>query len=395
MGGPPEDTVRYLAHSLQQFQFKYQARLPGSPDGTYNIRIQHSPSPQEYRTLRAYAGLPPIPPMSDETRPFRPEHMYCCTVTFKPSSEFLDQELMPVFGPTTTRVSSGCVKVETDSSSIKPEANADAKPCDSDSHREVNNEETTHNRYEIAELHVAPWHEGQGLEDVILDYFLDVASLFNAYFPALSEDETKVLEPSVTVKARDDFDMKFYASKGFVKNDTDKNNSPRDMILERGVIRALAKKRREDEKKNEPRPTKSRVEEWDDNYIWTKGRKAYEEILEVEGLLEKLRPKIPAEQGEGQLEDMLEDLSDIIQSIEMAEEVLNDKDVTRMIEEPEADMSCGMASFSEDIPGRDGKEKRVLPVRQRSGTCTVIDERKNVVRVKAERLSRMSRSSSI
>lgn len=274
---------------------------------------------------------------------------------------------------------------------------------------------------------------------MILGYLLDVASLHDAQFPALSKDEEiesereEEQEPIVVVKAMDDFDKEFYASKGFVESDTAKGDQFSHMVLKEGVIRTLAKVRREEERNNEALAKKSRVEEWDDDDIWTTRRKEYEEISKAEGVLEKPRP----EREEEQPEDILEDPSDIIQSIEKPEEILtNDLDVIRTIEEPEkilkngSDvtqrieqaeevMSWGMVSLSEDIPrqygqkrrafpirlrsesrpsedipGQDEKKRMALPVRMRSepriGTC----ERQNVARVRKEALSRRCRASS-
>lgn len=132
--GCPKDTVRYLANSLQHLQFKHQARLPGSSEGTYNIRIQHSPRPHAYRALRARAGLPPKSLRVHERRSPKPEHVYCCTVTFKPFSSFLDQELTLVFDPKNTCVGSGPVKVETDSTSVRQEATVDASSTNEPNH---------------------------------------------------------------------------------------------------------------------------------------------------------------------------------------------------------------------------------------------------------------------
>lgn len=235
---------------------------------------------------------------------------------------------------------------------------------------------------------------------MILEYLLDVVSLYDAHFPELSEDEAIEIEreeerePIVTVKAMDDFDKEFYASKGFVESDAGKDDSLRHMVLKEGVIGALAKKRREEERNNEVLAKKSSVEEWDNDDIWTRRRKQYEGILEAEGVLEKPRPGRPAEQEE-QPEEILKNDMDVIQTIERPEEVMNqDMNVIQRTEPPEEVKSEGVVSISEDIPGPDGQKRMALPIRLRSEPRIYTDARQNAARVRKEALSRRSLASS-
>lgn len=81
------DTVAFHAERLQR---KYQAQLPGSSEGLYDFRIDYTPRPHAYRTLRVRAGLPPRTLRFGVKPSTEFELAYCCTITFTPSRAILD-----------------------------------------------------------------------------------------------------------------------------------------------------------------------------------------------------------------------------------------------------------------------------------------------------------------
>lgn len=114
---------------------------------------------------------------------------------------------------------------------------------------------------------------GNKLMDLILRYFLDVISLHEAQRPELGDSGWgRKREPTVVVMAKNnDADKKFYASHGFVESDEALEVGNRAiksqvlrMVLKEGVIRALVNKRNE--------------EQMDDEDVWTRRRREYEQI---------------------------------------------------------------------------------------------------------------------
>ncbi|CCC08684.1 hypothetical protein SMACR_06843 [Sordaria macrospora] len=111
----PGDTLPFLVNRLQ---FKYQAQLPGSSEGTYHFRIHHTPRPHAYRILRVRAGLPQDALRFGVDPSTRPPLVYSCTITFQPFSSILDWDLTPVVKPNNNCVDSVPQKVDTDSTTI-------------------------------------------------------------------------------------------------------------------------------------------------------------------------------------------------------------------------------------------------------------------------------------
>ncbi|KAJ4398970.1 hypothetical protein N0V85_006150 [Neurospora sp. IMI 360204] len=313
----PGDTVPFLVDRLQ---FKYQAQLPGSSEGTYNFRVHHTPRPHAYRILRVRAGLPQDTLRFGAKPSTEPGLAYCCTITFTPISSIISWDLFPVVKPNNSCFGSVPHMVSTDSTIVNPMAIVDVsstKEIDhgtdtaalqpstitspnaavdvssfvSGSYRKGKERETNINvhptqasptmtviEYEpIIDYEPAPVAFGRiiwdWLMDVILRYLLDVISLHEAQRPGESETGwEREREPTVVVIAKDDdADKKFYASYGFVKSDEALEVSDKAiegqflrMVLKEGVIRALVKKRR--------------AGEMDGEDIWTRRRREYEQM---------------------------------------------------------------------------------------------------------------------
>ncbi|KAK1776369.1 hypothetical protein QBC45DRAFT_471860 [Copromyces sp. CBS 386.78] len=111
----PGDTLPFLVNRLQ---YKYQAQLPGSSQGTYHFRIHHTPRPHAYRILRVRAGLPQDALRFGENPSARHGLVYSCTITFQPFSSILDWDLTPVVKPRKSCADSVPHEVDTDSTTI-------------------------------------------------------------------------------------------------------------------------------------------------------------------------------------------------------------------------------------------------------------------------------------
>lgn len=108
----PGDSVPFLVNRLQ---FKYQAQLPGSSEGTYHFRIHETPDPHAYRILRVRSGLPQEALRFGTGPSTKPELAYSCTITFQPFSSILDGDLTPVVKSNKSCVDSVPHEVDTDS----------------------------------------------------------------------------------------------------------------------------------------------------------------------------------------------------------------------------------------------------------------------------------------
>ncbi|KAK3489057.1 uncharacterized protein B0T23DRAFT_406323 [Neurospora hispaniola] len=349
----PGDTVAFHAERLQR---KYQAQLPGSSEGFYDFRIDYTPRPHAYRTLRVRAGLPPrmlrfgVKPSTEF------ELAYCCTITFtpfraildlsRPSSEASwDSEGEYESDPQVDQLSScssGSVpyNIKTENTIIDsgPSLTTNFESLEvsssvSLSDRNDKDRKTEHDCYEIAELHADMEYGGNKLMDLILRYFLDVISLHEAQRPELGDSGWgREREPTVVVMAKnDDADKKFYASHGFVESDEALEVSDRAiesqvlrMVLKEGVIRALVNKRNE--------------EQMDDEDVWTRRRREYERIwIQAE---DRRRDK--------RREEILKE------SLSLSEDTSGNECL---------EMSVGVLCSVQDTPGDGAKRANSLPLR--------------------------------
>lgn len=110
---------------VDRLQFKYQAQLPGSSEGTYNFRVHHTPRPHAYRILRVRAGLPQDTLRFGAKPSTEPGLVYCCTITFTPCSSILSWDLFPVVKPNNSCFGSVPHMVNTDSTIVNPMAIVD------------------------------------------------------------------------------------------------------------------------------------------------------------------------------------------------------------------------------------------------------------------------------
>nr|CAE81968.1 hypothetical protein [Neurospora crassa] len=343
----PGDTVAFQAERLQR---KYQAQLPGSSEGFYDFRIDYTPRPHAYRTLRVRAGLPPRTLRFGVKPSTEFELAYCCTITFTPSRAILDLS-RPSSGASwdsegeyesdpqvdqLSSCSSGRVpcEIETentviDSGSPSPTKNFESLEISSSvsiSDRNGKDRETGRDCYEIAELHADTEYGGVGLMDLILRYLLDVISLHEARRPELGDSGWgREREPTVVVMAKnDDADKKFYASHGFVESDRAIESQVLRMVLKEGVIRALVNKRNE--------------EQMDDEDVWTRRRREYEQIW--------------IQAGDRRRDERREEI--LKESLCFSEDISGD-------ECPET--SVGVLCSVRDTPGDGAKRAKSLPIR--------------------------------
>lgn len=170
------------------------------------------------------------------------------------------------------------------------------------------------------------------LMDLILRYFLDVISLHEAQRPELSDSGWgREREPTVVVMAKnDDADKKFYASNGFVESDEALEVSDRAiegqvlrMVLKEGVVRALVDKRNE--------------EQMDDEGVWTRRRREYEQIW--------------IRAGDRRRDERREE---ILESLSLSEDGSGNECL---------ETSVGVLCSVQDTPGDGAKRAKSLPLR--------------------------------
>ncbi|KHE81500.1 hypothetical protein GE21DRAFT_587 [Neurospora crassa] len=350
----PGDTVAFHADRLQR---KYQAQLPGSSEGLYDFRIDYTPRPHAYRTLRVRAGLPPRTLRFGVKPSTKIELAYCCTITFTPSRAILDlsrpsseaswdsegeYESDPPVDQLSS-CSSGRVpcEIETentviDSGSPSPTKNFESLEISSSvsiSDRNGKDRETGRDVHHAQawpptkiEVDFEPFPVAFGLMDLILRYLLDVISLHEARRPELGDSGWgREREPTVVVMAKnDDADKKFYASHGFVESDRAIESQVLRMVLKEGVIRALVNKRNE--------------EQMDDEDVWTRRRREYEQIW--------------IQAGDRRRDERREEI--LKESLCFSEDISGD-------ECPET--SVGVLCSVRDTPGDGAKRAKSLPIR--------------------------------
>ncbi|EGO53247.1 hypothetical protein NEUTE1DRAFT_50929 [Neurospora tetrasperma FGSC 2508] len=349
----PGDTVAFHTDRLQR---KYQAQLPGSSEGFYDLRIDYTPRPHAYRTLRIRAGLPPRTLRFGVKPSTEFELAYCCTITFTPSRAILDlsrpsseaswdseseYESDPPVDQLSSCSSGGVPhEIETENTIIdsRPSSPTNFESLEvsssvSISDRKGKDRKTGRDCYEIAELHADMEYGGNRLMDLILRYFLDVISLHEAQRPELGDSGWgREREPTVVVMAKnDDADKKFYASHGFVESDEALEVSDRAiesqvlrMVLKEGVIRALVNKRNE--------------EQMDDEDVWTRRRREYEQIW--------------IQAGDRRRDERREEI--LKESLCLSEYISGDECL---------ETSVGVLCSVQDTPGDGAKRAKSLPLR--------------------------------